>query len=135
MKNLTIMVLLVLGSILVSGGLCFGEETNPVVQIEDAAICQDVADRAPVGGGDVFPKEVTRLFCFTRVVGAETETEITHNWYYKGSLQASVVLNVGSKNWRTWSSKSFMPGSDGEWMVEVLSKDGVPLESIIFFIQ
>lgn len=108
-------------------------QTN--IQIKDTAVCQDVVDRAPVGSGDVFAKESARLYCFTRITGAEGETQITHNWYYKGTLKASVKLPVRSGNWRTWSSKTMVPEWTGEWMVEVLSEEGTPLESIIFFMQ
>lgn len=105
------------------------------VQIQDTVVCQDIVDRAPVGSGDVFAKESAKLYCFSRVVGAPADTEITHNWYYKGTLKSSVKLSVRSNNWRTWSSKSMMPEWTGEWMVEILSDEGTPLESIIFFIQ
>jgi hypothetical protein len=108
---------------------------QPAIQIEDAVVCQAVVDRAPVGSGEMIAKENEMVFCFTRVVGAEGETQITHNWYYKGALKASVVLNVRSPNWRTWSSKSLKPEWVGEWMVEILSEDGTPLESIIFFVK
>lgn len=114
------------------------EETQaaqPAIQIEDAVVCRDVVDRAPVGSGEVIAKESERVYCFTRVVGAAGDTKITHNWYYKGALKASVVLNVRSSNWRTWSSKTMAPEWVGEWMVEILSEDGTPLESIIFFVQ
>lgn len=100
-----------------------------------AAVCQDVADREPVGSGDVFPAGTERVFCHTEIDGAEGESEVTHNWYYKGALKASVVLPVRAGKWRTWSSKTMLPEWTGEWMVEVLSKDGTPLESIIFFVR
>lgn len=108
---------------------------TPALQIEDAVVCQDIVDRAPVGSGEVFAKETTKVFCFTRVVGASGETEVTHNWYYKGTLKSSVKLSVRSNNWRTWSSKTMTPEWTGEWMVEILSEEGTPLESIIFFMQ
>ncbi|MEJ2037884.1 MAG: DUF2914 domain-containing protein [Desulfosarcinaceae bacterium] len=105
------------------------------VQIQDAVVCQDVVNREPVGSGDVFAKETPKVYCFCRVVGAQGETQITENWYYKGNLKASVELPVRSDNWRTWSSKTMDPAWTGEWMVEILSKEGTPLESIIFFVQ
>ncbi len=105
------------------------------VQIEDAVICQDVVDRTPVGSSDLFVSETEKVFCFCRVVGAEAGTQITHNWYYNGALKASVKLNVGSSNFRTWSSKTLYPEMQGEWMVEILSDDGKPLESIVFMIK
>ena len=103
--------------------------------VKDAVVCQDVVDRNPVGSGDVFAKETAIIYCFCRVVGVEGEGSITHNWYHKGTLKASVTLPVRSINWRTWSAKSMSPEWTGEWMVEILSAEGTPLESIIFFIQ
>lgn len=105
------------------------------LQVQDAVVCQDVVDRTPVGSSDVFAKESTKLYCFARVVGASGETQITHNWYYKGNLKSSVKLPVRSSSWRTWSSRSMSPDLAGEWMVEILSENGTPLESIIFFVQ
>ena len=112
---------------------------NPAVaeeiSVAQAVICQAVVDRAPVGAGDVIPAGTERAFCFTHIVGAQAETEVTHNWYYQGNLKASVVLPVRNADWRTWSSKTLLPEWRGEWMVEILSKEGTPLESIIFFVQ
>ncbi len=126
----------IVGMILsVFAGACLAQESSSDLQIEQAVVCQDVVDRAPVGAGDVMPKETEKIYCFTKVVGASGETEITHNWYYKGNLKASVVLPVRADNWRTWSSKTMISEWDGEWMVEVLSADGTPLDSIIFFVQ
>jgi hypothetical protein len=110
-------------------------EAQSSIQIEEAVVCQDVVDRTPVGSGDVFAKETQKVYCFSRVVGAAGETQVTHNWYYKGTLKSSVKLTVRSNNWRTWSSKTMMPEWTGEWMVEILSEEGTPLESIIFFMQ
>lgn len=109
--------------------------TSDTIRIEDAVVCQDVVDRQPIGSGDVIPKDISKLYCFTRVVGALKDTIVIHNWYYQGSLKSSTQLPVRSPNWRTWSSKVLDPGMVGQWMVEVLSEDGAPLESIIFFVQ
>jgi hypothetical protein len=106
-----------------------------VVQIEDAVVCQDVVDRKPVGAGDQFAKETPKVYCFCRVVGAQAGSQITHNWYFNGALKASVKLYVGSTNFRSWSSKTLPPGATGEWMVEILSDDGKPLENISFAVQ
>lgn len=112
----------------------FAQE-DTMVSVQDSAICQQVVDRTPVGVGDVFSPDVPELYCFTRIVGAQGDTEVTHNWYHKGNLMSSVVLPVGSASWRTWSKKQMSPELAGEWMVEILSAEGVPLESIIFFLQ
>jgi hypothetical protein len=111
------------------------QDEEATISVQDATICQQVVDRIPMGTGDVFSPEVPELYCFTRIVGAQADTEVTHNWYYKGNLMASVVLPVGSASWRTWSKKKISPEMVGEWMVEILSQEGVALESIIFFVQ
>jgi hypothetical protein len=105
------------------------------LQLDQAVICQDVVERAPVAIGDVYSKDIGRLFCFTRVLGGSADSMIIHNWYYKGNLQASVSLPVRGAQWRTWSSKRIDPNQVGEWMVEILSEDGTPLNSLFFFIQ
>ncbi len=105
------------------------------MQVEQVVICQDVVQRTPIGIADVFSKDSGHLFCFTRVLGGSLDSMIIHNWYYKGNLQASVRLPVRSASWRTWSTKGLDPDMIGEWMVEILSEDGTPLHSIIFFVQ
>ena len=108
---------------------------SPGITIENAVICQNVVDRAPIGTGDVFSGDIEKVFCFCKVLGASEPTEITFNWYFQGSLKSTVKLPVRSASWRTWSSKTIAPEMTGEWMVEILAADGTPLESIIFFIQ
>lgn len=126
------LVLLVsLAGLLVFAGATMAQN----IVVAEAVICKEVVDRMPVGSGDVIPAGTERVFCFTRITGAQAETEVTHNWYYQGALKASVVLPVRNADWRTWSSKSLLPEWTGEWMVEILSKEGTPLESILFYVK
>lgn len=105
------------------------------INVTQAVICREVVDRSPVGIDTVFPEGTERVFCYTRIDGSVGDTEITHNWYYQGSLKASVELPVRSLAWRTWSAKSLNPDWTGEWMVEVLDQDGTPIERLTFSIQ
>ena len=105
------------------------------LQLEETAICRDVVDRAPIGRGSVFHTDTERLYCFTKVVGAKTDTTIIHHWYLNGKLKTSVTLPVKSASWRTWSSKKITPNDAGDWMVEVLTADGNAIESILFLVQ
>ena len=105
------------------------------ITIVESVICRQIVDRMPVDPGNYIPADTQQVFCFTRLEGAASETTITHNWYYGGSLKASVVLPVRSSPWRTWSSKTLLPEWTGEWMVEVLAEDGTALESLIFHVQ
>jgi len=111
-----------------------GAETM-AISIAEASVCREVVDRAPVGCGDVFTKDVERLYCFVRVVGAETEIEIQHKWYHQGELVATVALPVRSDNWRTYSSKRVGPQMSGEWMVEICPDQGEPWQKIVFMVE
>ncbi|MBI5062789.1 MAG: DUF2914 domain-containing protein [Desulfatitalea sp.] len=105
------------------------------LEIKEAVVCQDVADRAPVASADVFAKDLSKVYCFCRVVGMQGEGAIVHNWYYQGALKSSIKLPVRAANWRTWSYKAMSPEQAGEWMVEIMTESGTPLESVVFMVQ
>ena len=118
--------------------VCSASVTDATAQeltVAQAVVCRDVVDRTPVDIGETVSAGSGRVFCFTWIEGASEETEIIHNWYYQGALKASVTLPVRSASWRTWSSKRLLPEWTGEWMVEILSNDGTPLESIVFSVE
>jgi len=111
------------------------ETPDKKLELEEAVICRNVVDRAPIGRGSVFHTDTEYLYCFTKVVGAKIDTTITHHWYMNGKLKASVTLPVKSASWRTWSSKKITPNDTGDWMVEILTADGNAVESILFLVQ
>jgi len=67
--------------------------------------------------------------CFTRIVGAEEPTKVSHVWFYGDEEMARVELAVNSASWRTWSSKKILESWMGSWRVEVQTGDGTVLES------
>lgn len=111
------------------------KEAAARVEIKDAAVCQDVVDRAPVGSADVFSKDLPKVYCFCRVVDMQGEGTIVHNWYYQRTLKSAIKLPVRGTNWRTWSYKAMSPEQAGEWMVEIMTESGTPLERVVFMVQ
>jgi hypothetical protein len=109
----------------------WAQEANKV-QIVAAAICKDVVEREAVDIGTQFPNSVSRLYCFTKVVSAETPTEIVHVWRYGDVERARVTLAVRAATWRTYSSKAIQPHEIGPWRVDVLDTSGNLLETINF---
>lgn len=105
------------------------------IEIKEAAVCREIVDRAPVGSAEVFSKDLSRVYCFTRVTGMQGEGAIVHNWYYQGALKAAIKLPVRAANWRTWSYKALSPDQTGEWMVEIMTESGTALESVVFNVQ
>lgn len=106
--------------------------TKIPLEVTFAAICRDVVDLKLVQTGTSFPASVGKLYCFTTIVGAQSPIEITHAWYYSGTLRARVILPVNSPHWRTYSSKIVQPHEIGEWHVDVLGPDGSLLVSVLF---
>ena len=101
----------------------------------DAVLATGVENRQPVGSASSFPADVGRVYAYTRVVGGAAEGSMTHVWYYAGQVKAQVQLAVRSDDWRTWSSKTILPGWTGEWLVEVQGADGRVLASVPFQVQ
>ncbi len=102
------------------------------LEVVDSTMTTAVEDRTPVDHVEVFPAVDGQLYCFTRLVGAEEPTEIEHLWYRDNQLMSRVILPVRSPDWRTWSTKKFLPEWAGKWRVEIRGASGSLLETLEF---
>ena len=102
------------------------------LEVSVAAICRDVLDREPDGYGTSFPVSVGKLYCFTKITGAQSPTQITHVWFFDGNERARVDLAVKSSGWRTYSSKIIQPHEIGKWRVDVEDFAGNVLKTLEF---
>ena len=102
------------------------------LDVVDSTMTTAVEDRTPVDHVEVFPAVDGRLYCFTRLAGAEEPTEIAHLWYRDDQLMSRIILPVRSSDWRTWSAKKFLPEWTGEWRVEIRDASGSLLETLEF---
>ncbi|MBN2185465.1 MAG: DUF2914 domain-containing protein [Candidatus Krumholzibacteriota bacterium] len=100
------------------------EEAKPVITAAEVVFCTGIEERQPVGANSQFFSSLERVFCFTRITGAAGETKIYHVWYFGEDKKAKVELNVGSSNWRTWSSKRIADKCSGAWRVDIVLEDG-----------
>jgi hypothetical protein len=106
----------------------------PALVLEEIQICTGVEYRQPIGAGPVFPDDLDKLYCFTKIGGADRTTYVDHVWYFGDVEVARVKLPVKSNPWRTWSSKKLYKGiSKGH--VEILSENGDVLGKAEFEIQ
>jgi hypothetical protein len=147
MLKKTVLVLL---SILILSGVGFAQQDPAKKQMEDTAsaaaqkqpalVLEEiqfytaVEDRQPSGIGTVFPEDLDKLYCFTKIGGAEGNTYVYHVWYFGNKEIARVKLPVKSKSWRTWSSKNLHMGL-GFGYVEIVSESGDILGRAEFKIQ
>jgi hypothetical protein len=109
--------------------------TAAELKVADVTITTAIVNQMPVDHVEVYPADYGKLFCFTRVLGAEKETRVTHVWYYQEDELARVELQVGSADWRTYSSKRFLPQWAGQWRVDILDEKGQQLATVPFVLE
>ena len=105
------------------------------LQVVEGNICTDVVDRNCENANTRFYATVERLYCFTKIMGVEDDTYVTHVWSFGDIERARVKLGVRSPTWRTFSSKEIQPHEIGDWSVDVVGADGQVLTTIPFTIQ
>ncbi|MBL4631620.1 MAG: DUF2914 domain-containing protein [Paraglaciecola sp.] len=66
--------------------------------------------------------KMKRVYFFTQVTGVSGQ-QIIHRWLFEGIEKAAVTLNIGSDNWRTYSSKNLPSYLPGKWQVQVWTGD------------
>ena len=110
-------------------------QSADALNVDEAFICRQVIARKPVDPGTNFPSSIGKLYCFTRILGANTPTFITHVWYYGNAEQARIDLPVKASHWRTFSKITIRPRDSGVWHVDVLDSSGNRLEVLNFHID
>jgi hypothetical protein len=105
------------------------------LQVVDVSITSAIENRMPVDSLEVYPADYGKLYCFTRIVGAASETQITHVWFYEDQEMARVTLPVQSADWRTFSSKRFLPQWIGQWSVVIEDEQGSALANVMFRLE
>jgi hypothetical protein len=142
--------LFVLLSALILSCVCFAQEDaakeqmedttsavaqeQPALVLEEIHICAAVEDRQPSGVGTVFSDDLDKIYCFTKISGAEDTTYVNHVWYFGNDEIVRVNLPIKSPSWRTWSSKKLNMGL-GNGRVEIVSESGDILGKAEFEIQ
>jgi len=102
------------------------------LDVDISAICTGVSELEPVGTAVSFPVSVGKLFCYTRIIGAQTPNTISHVWFYGQAERARIDLSVKSSRWRTYSSKVIQPHEIGSWHVNVMDAEGNVLKVVQF---
>ena len=109
-------------------------QEQPALVLKEIHMCTGVEDRQPSGVGTVFTDDLNKIYCFTKIGGAEGTTYVYHVWYFGDKEIARVKLPVKSPSWRTWSSKTLNMGF-GNGHVEIVSESGDILGKAEFEIQ
>ena len=105
------------------------------LQVVDGVITTAIENQMPVDQIESYRADFGKLYCFTRIVGAQEDTVITHVWYYQDNELARVPLSIRSSNWRTYSSKRVLPQWVGEWKVVILDEKENEIATIPFNLE
>jgi hypothetical protein len=93
--------------------------------VERFIIAPRVINNEPIGTIDdiEFDENIAAVFAFTEVTDLK-DTSLYYYWILNGEEISKVRIDVGSKSWRTYSSKIIQPHMRGEWTVEMQNKNG-----------
>ena len=98
----------------------------------EASVGTAVANHELTGAAQSFPKGTAKLYCFSKVTGADSVIE--HVWYKGDAEQGRVKLKVGGSPWRTFSTKTLGEDASGDWRCDVVS-NGTVLQSVKFKVE
>ena len=77
------------------------QKTSSDLTVESAAIAKNIENLTPLDSGTEFTKDTDRIYCFSKITGAQGETNVKHLWYHNGELSAEIELPVKSNSWRS----------------------------------
>lgn len=111
------------------------DKPTPPIVVEEAVIASGVESLTPVAPGISFDANIGRLYCFNRIKTNLQQAVIKHLWFHGDKMVMEVTLPIKSSNWRTYSTKTILPSSSGDWKVDVTSEDGTILKTLKFTIR
>lgn len=94
-----------------------------------------IENKEPVDNLSSITTGTETIYCFTEIQTDEYPTEVTHIWIHEKNIEAEVKLFVGSPKWRTYSSKTILPGKTGQWKVEIYAQSGQLIDSVDFSVN
>lgn len=124
MKHVIIFFMLI--STILTGNTVLAQDNEG--KVARAVFSSNIQDREPVDSIQQLGSETQQIFFFTELKNLQGQA-VKHRWLRNGEQMAEVDFNVGGNRWRVWSSKQLIPGSEGEWKVEVVDGSGVVLGS------
>ena len=104
------------------GSLVVSQESGKLT-LDEALMCEDIKDSAPVNKTVVFSIALRKAICFTSFSAVPDNVVIYHNWYNRDKMVARVRLRLKPPRWSTFSSVPLKATDKGPWRVEILDQD------------
>ena len=104
-------------------------------EVSRAVFTTSIEDREPVMAVDsVSSSSFNSISFFTELTELQGHN-ITHQWVFGDKVMFEKTFEVSGDRWRVWTSKTFLPGWNGTWTVNVLDDDRSVLTSKNFDYQ
>lgn len=98
-------------------------------EVSRAVFTTAIEDREPVMTVDsVSSSSFSSIYFFTELTELQGHN-ITHQWVFGDKVMFEKTFEVSGARWRVWTSKTFLPGWNGTWTVNVLDDDRSVLAS------
>ena len=102
---------------------------NP--NVTRAILTTAIVDKEPTDEIVSIDKNQERIYFFTEFANLKGKV-IKHRWEYQGKIMAEVNFNIGSSQWRCYSSKNILPEWTGVWTVSVIDDENQVLAETYF---
>lgn len=110
-------------------------QVKPDLEVTEIFLGTGVENREAIGVDTIFSADVGKLYCWTKITGATTETQISHNWYYQDQEVVKIDIMVKYPSYRCWSIKTIYPEMKGNWRVDIVDAEGDTIGSISFTVR
>lgn len=92
------------------------------LQMDQAVMCEEVQDLAPVNVSVVFSVDIGKVSCFTLFDPVPQKTVVYHTWFHRDEESTRKRLALRPPRWSTVSSIQLRETDKGPWRV-VISDD------------
>ena len=104
-------------------------------EVSRAVFTTAIEDREPVMAVDSVSSSAFSAISFFTELNDFQGHNITHQWVFGDKVMFEKTFEVKGARWRVWTSKTFLPGWNGTWTVNVLDDDRSVLTSKNFEYQ
>jgi hypothetical protein len=115
--------------------ICLNAQEKFNLEVTEILLGTGLENKEVTGVDTTFSSDVGKIYCWTKITGAASETQIAHHWYFDEKEVAEIGILVKYPSYRCWSIKTIYPEMKGNWKVEVKDSEGKTLGSISFTVK
>ena len=115
--------------------ICLNAQEKFSLEVKEILLGTGLENKEVTGVDTTFSADIGKIYCWTKVTGATTETQIAHRWYFNEKEVAKIDITVKYPSYRCWSIKTIYPEMKGNWKVDIEDSAGKLLSSMSFTVK